>query len=77
LKIKIFSIKIYTSIDAYLQYIIWIYINIIVQIAINVLKQYLNLIVKIKYLLKCLCVDWEDKTIIIEDVYYKLFANAR
>ena len=77
LKIKIFDIKIYININIYLQYIVWIYINIIVQTTISILKQYLNLIAKIKYLSKCLRVDRENKIIIIENIYYKLFANAR
>jgi len=69
LKIKIF--------DIYSRYIVWIYINIITRIAISVLKQYLNLIAKIEYLLEYLCVDRENKTIIIKNAHYRLFANTR
>ena len=42
LKLELYGIEIYTGIDTYSRYIIWIYVGITARTGVSVLKQFLN-----------------------------------
>ena len=48
MKLKLYDIEIYTAINAYSYYIIWIYIGISAYTQVSVLRQFLDVINKIK-----------------------------
>ena len=61
-KLNMFEFKIYKIIDAYSQYIVWIYVEISSHISISCLQQFLNLTKKINKILRVIKFDQEVKT---------------
>ena len=44
MKLQLYGIEIYAGIDAYSQYIIWIYVGITARTEVSVLKQFLDVL---------------------------------
>jgi hypothetical protein len=72
LKLALYGIEVYTAIDVYLRYIIWLYIGISAHTAVSVLRQYLDLVEYFRQYLRFVRSDHGDKTILLASVHHQL-----
>ena len=71
-KLQYWGIEIYAAIDAYSQYIIWIYVGISCWIAISTLKQYLHTLTEVNVQPQIICSDCGVETPILTAAHHKL-----
>jgi hypothetical protein len=71
-KLKPFGIEVYTCIDAYSRYIIWIYVGITNATAISCFTQYLQVLKDIKVAPKFIRSDRGGETVMMAQAHFKL-----
>ena len=71
-KLQYWGIEIYAAIDAYSQYVIWIYVGISCWTAISTLKQYLYTLTEVNVQPQIICSDYGVETLILAAAYHEL-----
>ncbi len=71
-KLNMFEFKIYKIIDAYSQYIVWIYVEILSHISINCLRQFLDLTKETDKISRVIRFNWEVKTDLLAVTHHHL-----
>jgi hypothetical protein len=72
LKLAPYGIKVYAAIDAYLRYIIWLYVGISTRTAVSVLRQYLNTVELFGQHLRFVRSDHGGETVLLASAHHQL-----
>ena len=76
-KLNMFEFEIYRAMNAYSQYIVWIYIEISAHISISCLWQFLNTTKKTDKISRIIRSDWEVKTGLLAAAHHHLHCGHK
>ena len=76
-KLNMFEFEIYEAMNAYSQYIVWIYIEISAHISISCLQQFLNTAKKTDKISRIIRSDWEMKTGLLAAAHHCLHCSHK